>query len=149
MNENVTVTSEGNNYSRSAAMSCWWKVFSYIREKYRLEESLILRFWSDFSSGQFCSRCGFSLLSRFVLVHTIFRFYNECHHGKELMDGVGGTIKNQVFRDVISGKVSVTNAEHFAAHAHAILNGIKSLSMSIDEVLKDALKSHLPEWVVH
>ena len=65
------------------------------------------------------------------------------------MDGVGGTIKNQVFRDIISGKVSVTNAEHFAAHAHAILNGIKSLSMSIDEVLKDALKSHLPEWVVH
>ena len=61
------------------------------------------------------------------------------------MDGVGGTIKNQVFCDVISGKVSITNAENFAAHTHAILNGIKSLSMSIDEVLKDALKSHLPE----
>ena len=57
------------------------------------------------------------------------------------MDGVGRTIKNQVFHDVISGKVSITNAEHFAAHADAILNGIKSLCMSIYEVLKEHCKS--------
>ena len=53
------------------------------------------------------------------------------------MDGVGGTIKSRVFRDVISGKVSVTNSEHFAAQADAILNGIKLLYMSIDEVLEE------------
>ena len=52
-------------------------------------------------------------------------------------DGVGGTIKQRVFRDVKSGKVSITNAEHFAAHAGAILNGIKSLYMPIDEVLEE------------
>ena len=53
------------------------------------------------------------------------------------MDGVGGTIKNQVFRDVILGKVYLTKSKYFAAHADAILNGIKSLCMSIDEVLKE------------
>ena len=54
------------------------------------------------------------------------------------MDDVGGTIKQRVFRDVKSGKVSIANAEHFAAHADAILNGIKSLYMPIDEVLEEA-----------
>ena len=53
------------------------------------------------------------------------------------MDSGGGTIKHRVFRDVKSGKVSIKNAEHFAAHADAILNGIKSLYISIDEVLKE------------
>ena len=53
------------------------------------------------------------------------------------MDGVRGNIKHRVFRDVKSGKVSITNAEHFAAHAGAILNGIKSLYMPIDEVLEE------------
>ena len=53
------------------------------------------------------------------------------------MDGGGGTINHRVFRDVKSGKVSIKNDEHFAAHADAILNGIKSLYISIDEVLKE------------
>ena len=58
-------------------------------------------------------------------------------HTKGPMDGVRGNIKHRVFRDVKSGKVSITNAEHFAAHADAILNGIKSLYMPIDEVLEE------------
>ena len=45
--------------------------------------------------------------------------------------------KQRVFHDVKSGKVSITNVEHFAAHADAILNGIKSLYMPTDEVLKE------------
>ena len=53
------------------------------------------------------------------------------------MDSVGGTIKRRIFRDVKSSKVSIANAEHFAAHADAILNGIKSLYMPIDEVLEE------------
>ena len=53
------------------------------------------------------------------------------------MDGVGGTMRHPVSRDVISGNVSITNAEHFAAHADAIVNGIKSLYMPIDEVLDE------------
>ena len=36
------------------------------------------------------------------------------------------------------GEVSITNIERFAAHADAILNGIKSLYMPIDEVLEEA-----------
>ena len=137
LNENVTATSETNDHSRNIAMSCSKKVLSDVREKYRLEESLILRFWSDGCSGQSCSRFFFKSLLRFELEQTIFWYYNEHHHGKGPMDGVGGTMRHPVFRDVISGNVSITNAEHFAAHADAIVNGIKSLYMPIDEVLDE------------
>ena len=124
LNENVTVTSEVNDHSRSAAMSCWRKILSYVWEKYRIDESLILRFWSDSCSRQFQSRFGFFWLSRFELKHTIFWYFNERHLGKGPIDSVGGTIKYRVFRDVKSGKVSITNVEHFTAHSDAILNGI-------------------------
>ena len=53
------------------------------------------------------------------------------------MGGVGGTIKHRFFLDVKSGKVSITNAEHFATHADAILNAIKPLYILIDEVLEE------------
>ena len=86
INENITITSEANGRSRSAAMGCWGRVLSYIREKYQLADSLILHIWSDGCSGQFRSR--YVLLSRFELTHTIFWYYNECHHGKEPIDGV-------------------------------------------------------------
>ena len=82
INENITITSEANGHSRSAAMSCWGRVLSYIREKYQLADSLILHIWSDGCSGQFRSR--YVLLSRFELTHTIFWYYNECHRGKSL-----------------------------------------------------------------
>ena len=67
------------------------------------------------------------------------------------MDGAGGSIKHRVFRDVKSGKVFITNAEHFAAHADAVLNGIKSLYMPIDEVLGEPedIEKSCPELMVH
>ena len=51
------------------------------------------------------------------------------------MDGIGGTIKHRVFRDVKSEKVSIQIAEHFASYADLILNGITSLYMPLEEIL--------------
>ena len=53
------------------------------------------------------------------------------------MDGVGGTIKHRVFRDVKSGKVSTKNAKHFAVYAGSILNGITSLYIPVEGVLEE------------
>ena len=50
------------------------------------------------------------------------------------MDGVGRTIKHQVFRDIKSNKM-IKNAKHFAANANKPLNGIKSQSMYLDDLL--------------
>ena len=73
--------------------------------------------WSDGCAAQFRSR--FKLLAEFAKEHTIAWYYNERHHGKEPMDGVGGTIKHRVFRDVRSEKVHILNAD-------SILTGNKS-----------------------
>ena len=53
------------------------------------------------------------------------------------MDGVGGTIKHRVFRDVKSGKVVIKDAKHFSIYAGSILKGITSLHMPI-EVLEES-----------
>ena len=53
------------------------------------------------------------------------------------MDGIGGTIKNLVFRDVKSEKVNIENAEHFATYVNRILNGITSVYMPLDDVLNE------------
>ena len=137
VNENVTVTSEESDHSRIAALSCWLRVLSFVQEKYScLLESLVLHIWSDGCAGQFRSRFVFSLLSQFAIGHTLFWYYNERHHGKGPMDGIGGTIKHRVFRDVKSEKVNIRNAEHsfisFASYADTILKGIKSLYMSLE-----------------
>ena len=67
----------------------------------------------------------------------LFWYYNEKHHGKGSMDGIAGTIKHQVFRDVKFEKVSVKNAEHFASYGDSILNGITSLYMPLEKVLTE------------
>ena len=136
INENVTVTSEANDHSRSAAMSSCRKVLAFIRVKYNLENSLILHLWSDGCSGQFRSRFFFFSLSRFELDHTIFCYNNERHHGKGPIDGVGGTITHRVFRNVKCRKVTIKNAKGFAEYADAILNGITSLYMPVEDVLE-------------
>ena len=52
--------------------------------------------WSDSMFAQFRSRLIFMLLSQFDETKSLEWYYMEAHHAKGLMDGVGGTIKNQV-----------------------------------------------------
>ena len=57
-------------------------------------------------------------------------FYNERHHGKGHMDGIGGTIKNVIFRKVKSGYAIVNTSNLDPAHLFAIRgrqNGRKAL----------------------
>ena len=46
--------------------------------------------------------------------------YNEAHLGKEPMDGIGGIVKNTVFRKVLSGQVVIGSPEEFARYANQI-----------------------------
>ena len=55
----------------------------------------------------------------------ILWYCNERRHGKRPMDGVGGTIKKQVYRDVMSNKCVIKSAEEFSNHAK-VVNGMTS-----------------------
>ena len=48
--------------------------------------------------------------------------YNEAHHGKGPMDGIGGTIKSKVFRRVLSNEVVINNPREFVEFADSICN---------------------------
>ena len=47
--------------------------------------------------------------------------YKERHHGKGPMDGIGGTLKNSVYRDVMSGKCVLDTPKQFAEYAEKSL----------------------------
>ena len=51
------------------------------------------------------------------------------------MDGIGGTLKNAVYRDVKSGKTTVNDAKEFAEYADKTIKGILFLYMSSDDVI--------------
>ena len=51
------------------------------------------------------------------------------------MDGIGGTIKNVVYRKVKTGKVMVNSAKEFHEAANKFIPSIKSLSQA--ELLKE------------
>ena len=57
-----------------------------------------------------------SLLSKFEALINLSWSYNERHHGKGPMDGIGGTLKNTVYREVKSGKAIINDAKEFAQY---------------------------------
>ena len=60
---------------------------------------------SDGMGSQFRSRYVFKLLASYVLPgKTHSSYYNERHHGKCPMDGIGGAVKSIIFRKVKSGQ---------------------------------------------
>ena len=80
-------------------------VIDYVKNKYLeiLGENIAVHIWSDECASQYV----FSLISNFDPSYDVTWYYNERHHGKGPMDGLGVTIKNLVFRHVKSGKVVI------------------------------------------
>ena len=72
-----------------------------------------------------------------VFIHFLtFRgVYNEIHHGKEPMGGIGGTLKKCVYRDVMSGKCVIDTPRPIADHADKAVKGITSLYIPAVNVL--------------
>ena len=126
-NENVTVVSEASDHSRIAAFTCINKVLAFMREKYDLPSGITLHVWRDGCSAQFRSRFVFPLLYDMDRSIKLQWYYNERHHGKGPMDGVGGTLKNLVYRDVMPSKCYISNAEEFSNYANKVVNGITSI----------------------
>ena len=62
--------------------------------------------------------------------------YNEAHHGKGPMDGIGGTIKNMIFRQVKAGKVIINSAEDFYNAANQFYPSITTLFQQSDKTDK-------------
>ena len=64
-------------------------------------------------------------------------YYNEGHHGKGAINGVGSTVKNKVFRDFKLFKVQITNPRCFANYAHKVVCKVKCVYLAMNETMED------------
>ena len=84
-------------------------------------------------AAQFRSRFVFKLLTGFDITIDLEWHYMEAHHGK----GVGGTVKNKVFKQVKSRRLSVNSPKEFAAAAQDLVPSITTLYLPIAEMLEE------------
>lgn len=68
---------------------------------------------------------------------SVSREYNERHHGKGPMDGVGGTVKHKVFRAVMSNKYVINTPREFAECAKVEASGITTIFLPLDEIVDE------------
>ena len=53
------------------------------------------------------------------------------------MDGIGGCVKNMVFRTVLSKKVAIHSPEDFASYADSNIKGVSVLFMPTSEITEE------------
>ena len=111
--KSIVIVTENSDHNRVTSMSSLGKVVE-IAENSLGKSFRRLIIPSDGMSAQFRSRFIFKLLaSTLFLEKKVSWFYNERHHGKYPMDGVGGTLKNVVFRKFKSSQTVVQTPEEF------------------------------------
>ena len=80
----------------------------------RIPDVEAVHFWSDGSAAQFKSKYCFELMTSYNPAIAITWSYFESHHGKGPVDGIGGSVKSTVYRNVKAGKKVINNAKEFA-----------------------------------
>ena len=53
------------------------------------------------------------------------------------MDGVGGTLKSRIFRDVMSEKCFIQNTEEFYNYANTVINGVTSVYLPQNDLITE------------
>ena len=91
---------------------------------------LTLYIWSDGCASQLHSCYVFSLIPCYDHTLNMSWFYKEHHHGKGPMDGVGGTLKNVVFRDVKTEKYTINPTKEFAEYADKRVDSVTTLYLT-------------------
>ena len=71
--------------------------------------------------------------------------YNEAHHGKGPMDGVGRTIKRVVLGWMKSNKITMDTAEEFVTEVSKVVQSIQSIYLSqYDETIEPSFVKVAP-----
>ena len=104
----------------------------------------------------------FQILAGTILPNkSLMWLYNEHHHGKDPMDGVGGTVKNVIFRKVKSGQVVIYSTQEFSEAVKTLVPAIHAVYLPENEniiepkgikssrKIKETLKIHKLEQKVN
>ena len=136
-NKSVVVVTENSDHNRITSMSCLKKVIDTMETECGKSFTNVI-LWSDGMGAQFQSRFIFQLFAGTMFFNKSLRwFYNERHHGKGPMDGVGGTIKNVIFRKVKSGQIVVHTPKEFSDAAMKFVPSIITVYLPrSDEIIE-------------
>ena len=94
-NHKIMVVTEASDHSRIAAHCLIQRVVKEVRKKIgNRDDTLTVHLWRDGCASQFRSRYVFHRTTVFPESYRVIRYYNERHHGKGPMDGIGGCVKN-------------------------------------------------------
>ena len=76
----------------------------------------------------------FQILAGTILPNkSLMWLYNEHHHGKDPMDGVGGTVKNVIFRKVKSDQVVIYSTQEFSEAVKTLVPAIHAVYLPENE----------------
>ena len=133
--DSIVVVNESKEHNRAVALACLEKVVEKAEEINVAKYDKIV-VWSDGCSTQCRSRFVFRLLTQdfFDGVELTWN-YNEKSYGKGPMDGVGGTVKNIIFRKVRSGFVTIDSPFEFHQAILKVVSSIKSVYLPDTDVL--------------
>ena len=132
----ITIIMEASDHSRIAAFTCFSKVVHTIQFKMQVPLRKVYA-WSDGMGEQFRSHFVFKLLTTFDREVDLEWHYTEAHHGKGPMDGVGGIIKNQVFQEVKSGRLTVSTPKEFSDATQKLVPSITSVYLPLSKILEE------------
>ena len=129
--------SESKDHDRAAVITCVKKVIEKAEEINAASYDKIY-IWSDGCSAQFCSRFALRLLKENLFDNAdLIWNYNEKSHGKGPMDGVGGTVKNIIFRKVKSGFVTINTPLEFHQAVLKFVPSIDSVYLADADILSE------------
>ena len=146
VHDNVIVVSEVSDHSRIGSLTCLDKVVAEIEAKRgkKFDEIIV---WSDGCTAQFRSRYIFFMLTRMFPGKYLRWFYNEAHHGKGPMDGIGGTVKHAIFKKVKSGLILINSPEEFANATAKFLPSITTVFLSEGDVMVEPEGTAQAKWI--
>lgn len=119
--KNFGLVTQENDHSCDATFKLNLELIKEMEKSHKFSK---IKFWSDGCSSQFRSQYTFYMMTKFPVEYNIEWHYFQANHGKGAVDGIGGTIKNSVFRRVLSKEVVISGPEHFATFADSILPSI-------------------------
>ena len=159
--QSFVIVTESSDHNRVTSMSSLKKVVELAEEKVDVTFDRII-VWSDGMGSQFRSRFVFRLLATILFRDKLLSwFYNERHHGKGPMDGIGGTLKNVVYRKVKSKQVVIYEPKDFAKAASKFVPSVQTVYLPSESeitepediesapAIKDTLQVHKFERCVN
>ena len=128
------LVSDDVSHNKYSIHVCLTRIIKDLKRKFSSLETVNI--FSDGVAAQFKQRFLFAnltLLSNDLNVNLLWNFFSSGHE-RGAVDGVGGTVKRLVWRDVIAKQCVIRNAYDFVQYATAIVTNINIILIDAQHI---------------